>query len=189
MDADGQSFLVHDFQSLESFEYYGREHLLHFPNSSNLRIGNDTTFVPSYTSRFGGATRRLDRSDVPGEPLPGAPLSEFERKGVVFVAHHMNRSGSRGPDGVPWTQDHMLLKAFRSPAVLGLEFWNEAHDFGPEFAATISAGQRRGLGVFLGQEIGTSGMKCFRPEALNRLKRLLFSWRGFWGGPAAKGIP
>jgi hypothetical protein len=182
LDADGQSFLVHDFQSLESFEYYGREHLLHFPNSSNLRIGNDTTFVASYTSRFGGATRRLDRSDVPGEPSREPLLSEFERKGVVFVAHHMNRSGSRGPDGVPWTQDHMLLKAFRSPAVLGLEFWNEdtrfrtrvcSHDF-----CRPSGGD---LGVFLGQETGYERNEVLKAGSFNPIEESIIQFASLFG--------
>src|ERR1041384_686487 len=59
------SLLVRDFQSLESFQFYGREHLVYFPNSSNLFVGSETPFVPSHTSRFGGATRRLDSSFFP----------------------------------------------------------------------------------------------------------------------------
>lgn len=136
---DGESVLVRDFQSLSSFQFYGREHMVYFPNSAALNLGDETTFIPSRTSRFGGATRRLDNSFVPSANPTAPLLPEIERKGVVFIAHHLNAgSGSRGPDGVPWTTDHMLLKAYRSPAVLGLEFWNEdtrnrtrvcSHDF------------------------------------------------------------
>jgi hypothetical protein len=135
---DGDTYLVRDFQGISSFEYFGREHMVYFPNSSNRIVGAETTFIPSYTSRFGGATRRLDSASVPsGNPIPPL-LPEIERKGVAFVAHHLNASGgANGPGGPPWT-DAMLLKAFRSPAVLGLEFWNEnsrnrtpvcSHDF------------------------------------------------------------
>ncbi len=120
LEPAGSSYLVHDFQGVASLEYYGREHLVYFPNVSDLQTGGETSFIESRTSKFGGATRRLD-SDL---------LPEFERKGVVFVAHHLNGgNGTPGPNGVPWTRDHMLLKAFRSPAVLGLEFWNEDKRF------------------------------------------------------------
>jgi hypothetical protein len=124
MDLVGDVYLIHDFQSLDSYHLYGREHLVYFPRTSANRIGGESTFVPSFTSEFGGATRRLDAAHNGKEAL----LPEIERKGVAFLAHHMNTvgaKGSRGPDGVPWTLDHMLLKAFRSPAILGLQFWNE----------------------------------------------------------------
>lgn len=83
-------------------------------------------FVASMTGPYGGARRRLRVDRVEGsEVLPGV-LPDVERKrGSVFLAHHNNASGgSSGPDGVPWTAQ-MLQQAFESPAVLGLEFWNE----------------------------------------------------------------
>jgi hypothetical protein len=75
---DLESFLVQDFQGVDSFQYFGREHLVYFPNSAALRVGNETSFVPSYTSKYGGATRRLDSSNVPGEPKREPLLREFE---------------------------------------------------------------------------------------------------------------
>lgn len=123
----GDAYLVRDFQGLDTYGLYGREHLVYFPASSTLDLPNgDTTFISSSSSKFGGATRRLDAFHKGKAPL----LPEIERKGIAFVAHHLNAgSGGRGPDASPWTLDHMLLKAFRSPAILGLEFWNEDSRF------------------------------------------------------------
>ncbi|MHC1766530.1 MAG: hypothetical protein AB9869_19875 [Verrucomicrobiia bacterium] len=116
-------YLVKDFQGLDNYSLYGREHMVYFPASSALHVGNETTFIPSYTSKYGGATRRLDAPHMDKEAL----LPEIERKGFAYVAHHLNACGtcSNGPDGVPWTLDHLLMKALRSPAILGLQFWNE----------------------------------------------------------------
>ena len=120
----GDSYLIHDFQALDRYNFYGREHLVYFPASSALNLpSGESSFIPSYTSSYGGATRRLDVAHLGESPL----LPEIERKGFAFAAHHLNpcQDCGRGPEGVPWTLDHMLLKAFRSPAILGLEFWNE----------------------------------------------------------------
>ncbi len=123
--ADG--YLLRDFQGLETIAY-GREHLVYFPNRSALHVTNgsppatESTFIPSSTGKYGGATRRL------ADPRAGSPplLPEIERKGVAFVAHHLNACNdcSNGPDGFPWT-GYLLNKAWSSPAILGLEFWNE----------------------------------------------------------------
>jgi hypothetical protein len=53
-------------------------------------------------------------------------LPEIEEKGYAFIAHHIiaPESGTPGPDGPPWSE-YMLRKAWASPAVLGLQFWNE----------------------------------------------------------------
>lgn len=144
LQRSGDSYLVHDFQSLESFQFFGRQHLLYFPSSSDLQVGNSTSFIPSRTSFFGGATRRLENDLLP----------EFERKGVVFVAHHLNGSGSRGPDGVPWTTDHMLLKAFKSSAVLGMEFWNEDSHYHTKICSHDFCRPDEGNGIFSGAEYG-----------------------------------
>jgi hypothetical protein len=158
-EAAGDALLVRDFQGLDTYDLYGRGHLIYFPQTSQLVIEtnivvtydfppyydehpealpddgslppgtltiteeiHESSFIASNTSKYGGATRRLDAWHQDRPPL----LPEIEKKGVAFVAHHLNAGdGGRGPDGVPWTLDHMLLKAFRSPAILGLEFWNE----------------------------------------------------------------
>jgi len=121
-ESSGDAVLVHDFQGLDTYNLYGRGHLVYFPATSILDPFKESPFIPSYTSKYGGATRRLDATHQGRAAL----LPEIERKGIAFVAHHLNAGeGGRGPDGAPWTLDHMLLKAFRSPAILGLEFWNE----------------------------------------------------------------
>jgi hypothetical protein len=54
----GDSYLVHNFQGVDSFEFYGREHLVYFPNRSALKVGSETSFVPSYTSPDSHALNR-----------------------------------------------------------------------------------------------------------------------------------
>ncbi len=172
---DAESALVNDFQSLESFQFFGRQHLVYFPNTSAPTVGNESAFIPSQTSRFGGATRRLDSafsvSGSTGQPL----LPEVERKGVVFIAHHLNASsGGRGPDSVPWTTDHMLLKGFRSPAVLGLEFWNEDVRFRTRVCSHDFCRPNGGdLGTFLGQERGYERNEKLQASSANPLEDLL----------------
>lgn len=147
-EAAGDAMLIHDFQGLDTYDLYGREHLVYFPSSSKLDVRTGgTTFIPSFTSRFGGATRRLDAWHKGKAPL----LPEIEQKGFAFVAHHLNAgSGGRGPEGAPWTMDHMLLKAFKSRAILGLEFWNEDSRFTTRIC---SHGFCKDDG-FLGSELG-----------------------------------
>ena len=126
----------------------------------------------------GGWTGRT----FPGEPSREPLLSEFERKGVVFVAHHMNQSGSRGPDGVPWTQDHMLLKAFRSPAVLGLEFWNEDTRFRTRVCSHDFCRPNGGdLGVFLGQETGYERNEVLQAGSFNPLEAAVIQFARIFG--------
>jgi hypothetical protein len=107
--------LVRDIQG--DSHGFGREHLVYLPRSSS-----DTgAFIPSNTSEFGGATRRLAEA-YDGE---AALLPDIEAHGYAFLAHHLNTStGGRGPGGPPWSE-FMLEKAWRSPAILGLQFWNE----------------------------------------------------------------
>jgi hypothetical protein len=113
--SDG-AFLVKDVQGLNEFEY-GREHLVYFPKNGR----NPFAFVASETGKYGGGGRRLDAQHGHHGPL----LPEIEQKGVAFVAHPLNDGKpDQGPDAVPWGT-FMLEKAWRSPAVLGLEFWNE----------------------------------------------------------------
>ncbi|MEA3276475.1 MAG: hypothetical protein U9Q81_14545, partial [Pseudomonadota bacterium] len=101
---------------LVSSGFYGRQHLLHLPDDPN----RTNAFIPSNTSKYGGATRRL------GEMLD----LEFDQrgKGYTFLAHPVARSsgkgiGRLGPDLVPYTEAQ-LRDAFASPYVLGLQIWN-----------------------------------------------------------------
>lgn len=78
-------------------------------------------FISSETGKYGGASRRLAYEHNLRRPL----LDEIEEKGYAFLAHPLNApKGSNGPDGPPWSR-HMLDQAWRSPAILGLQFWNE----------------------------------------------------------------
>src|SRR6185295_9418090 len=75
-------------------------------------------WIASDTTRFGGGGKRLE--DV---------LREVEsNRGYAFLAHPLvnGHPGGPGPDVVPYS-DAALDRAFRSPAILGLEFWNEDH--------------------------------------------------------------
>lgn len=178
--AEDDSYLVRDFQSLDAFQFYGRGHLVYFPNSSNLMVGSETAFIPSHTSRFGGATRRLDSSWVPSANPTAPLLPEIERKGVVFIAHHLNAgSGGRGPDGVPWTTDHMLLKAFRSPAVLGLEFWNENNRNRTRICSHEFCRDSRG---YAGRELGYERHETLEADSNNPIEDLVIGLVKLLGG-------
>ena len=82
---------------------------------------SNSAFVASNTGPFGGAKRRLNHWVGLNPPM----LPELEWKGYSFVAHHLNApAGGQGPNGPPWSRN-MLRAAWESPAVLGLQFWNE----------------------------------------------------------------
>ena len=124
----GDTFLIRDVQGLNEY-FYGREHLVYFPKSSRRTVSvstgeftfEDTAFVSSSTGLYGGAQRRL----AAAHSGKRAMLPEIEAKGFAFIAHHLNApSGSPGPDGPPWSA-HMLETAWRSPGILGLQFWNQ----------------------------------------------------------------
>jgi hypothetical protein len=104
-----------------------RQHLVYFPRSDAV---NRTGFVASNTTAFGGASRRLE--DV---------IAEIEEKGVAFLAHPVvgQRPGSiAAPDIVPYSR-RALNRAWKSPAMLGLQFWNEdAHVRSPRRDSTNS---------------------------------------------------
>ncbi len=118
----GNRSLLYDVQGPESgrllsSRFYGRQHLLHLPvDGTNARA-----FIPSNTSKYGGATRRL------GEILD-VELAQ-RRKGYIFLAHpfqHEEGDGMNrlGPDLWPYSPAQ-LEDAFASPYVLGLQIWNE----------------------------------------------------------------
>lgn len=116
VSAGDDVYMIRDVQGLNQLEY-GREHMVYLPDPDR-----PDAFVASSTGPYGGATRRLSVYGLGGRGL----LPEVQEKsGSVFLAHHLNApGGSVGPDGPPWSE-HMLDQAFASPAVLGLEFWNE----------------------------------------------------------------
>ena len=95
---------------------FGRHHIVYLP-----RNAQDTgAFVSSDTGSYGGASRRF--KDL---------KPELEGHGYFFAAHpvyHFERGDDfmtdPGPTDIPWT-DHLYDQVWRSPAWLGLQFWNE----------------------------------------------------------------
>jgi|GEM_PF-2313632 len=114
--------LVRDVQGpsggrLISTRFYGRQHLLHLPDDA----ARADAFIPSNTSRYGGATRRL-------KEILDLELGQ-RAKGFIFLAHPLARAsgsgaGRLGPDLVPYS-DAEYRDAFASPHFLGLQIWNE----------------------------------------------------------------
>lgn len=104
--------LVDDVQAL-SIDF-GRHHIVYLP-----RTPDRDAFVRSDTGNYGGAHRRFKQL-----------RPEIEAHGYFFAAHsfsHYERDGfltDPGPTDIPW-QDHMYDQVWRSPAFLGLQFWNE----------------------------------------------------------------
>ena len=93
--------------------YPSRQHIVYFPVDASLRV---TGWIGSDTGRFGGASKRLQNI-----------VGEIEANGFAFLAHPVEESepGSiAGPDIVPYS-DTALTRAWSSPAILGLQFWNE----------------------------------------------------------------
>jgi hypothetical protein len=109
------SYQVYDQQGipLRPETHPTRQHIVYFPASTS---DNAAGFVSSSTGPYGGASKRLPQV-----------ISEIERGGVAFLAHPLEESspgGPIGPDIVPYS-DLQLTDAWRSEAILGLEFWNE----------------------------------------------------------------
>jgi hypothetical protein len=90
-----------------------RQHIVYFPSDAQLGAQG---FVSSDTGRFGGGGKRLQ--DV---------INEIQVGGFAFLAHPVDgpRPGSAaGPDIIPYS-DRALDRAWASPAILGLQLWNE----------------------------------------------------------------
>jgi hypothetical protein len=134
-------YLIRDIQGLNEADY-GRLHLVYLPKKPDK-----AAFVPSDTGKYGGAGRRLADSHR-GKP---SVLSDIERHGYAFIAHHMSapNPGTEGPDGVPWSE-HLLRKAWASRAILGLEFWNENTRLKDKLQSADEVGYGRNEGA-LGQ--------------------------------------
>ncbi len=114
--SDPGRWTVKDIQGFGEHQN-ARQHLVHLPFDPS----RDDTFVSSDSGKFGGGGRRL--KNVLREDY------EQRNKGLIFLAHPVdaargNGIGRLGPDIVPYS-NLQLLTAFESPAVLGLELWNE----------------------------------------------------------------
>lgn len=106
---------VYDLQGLPKMaeQFPARQHMVYFPTSSSLGAEG---FIASDTGPYGGARKPIVNM-----------LREVERGGYAFLAHPMS-SAKPGdpisPDIVPYS-DLELTDAWKSAAVLGLQFWNE----------------------------------------------------------------
>jgi hypothetical protein len=93
--------------------YPSRQHIVYFPVDAGL---SSAGWIGSDTGLFGGAGKRLQQV-----------IGEIEANGFAFLAHPVEEPepGSiQGPDVVPYS-DAALTRAWSSPAILGLQFWNE----------------------------------------------------------------
>lgn len=90
-----------------------RQHMVYFPFDTTP--GNATGFVSSQSTKFGGGSKKVE--DL---------VQDIARKGRAFLAHPLasQKPGGAGPDMVPYSESS-LDTAWRSPAILGLQFWNE----------------------------------------------------------------
>jgi hypothetical protein len=94
-----------------------RQHIVYFPNGA---AANGQGWIGSDTGVFGGASKKL--ADV---------IREIEAGGFAFLAHPLlsEKPGKEVGDDIapaeaPYSEA-ALTRAWRSPAILGLEFWNE----------------------------------------------------------------
>lgn len=124
---EGGRYKLKDMQGLGDVSFYARQHMVHLPFDPARVDG----FVPSDTSEWGGATRRLYSFDPQSGVHGGVLYDEYEvlHKGYAFLAHPVAGSygktlGRLGPDIIPYS-DVQLRTAFESSAVLGLQLWNE----------------------------------------------------------------
>ncbi len=115
---EGLAKIVNAFAPDGTKPFGSRQHIVYMP--FNAAGGTPTTrdhrgFISSATSKFGGGTRRLEEV-----------AREMETKGIGFLAHPLisRGPGGPGPDVIPYSQK-ALDRAWSSPAILGLQFWNE----------------------------------------------------------------
>jgi hypothetical protein len=116
--AEGGRYLLKDIQGVGD-QWFARQHMVFLP-TDGTRADH---FVSSRTQLFGGANERL--KDI----LSPTHWNTMVGKGVAFLAHPVdaargNGMGRLGPDIVPYS-DVQLRTAFNSPAILGLQLWNE----------------------------------------------------------------
>jgi hypothetical protein len=119
LDSVTGRYWVHDIQGLGDDSYFSRQHMVYLPVDGT----SDDAFVTGDTSLFGGAHEHL--SDL----LRPDYFNTIVGKGYAFLAHPAdaasgNGVGRLGPDIVPYS-DVQLRTAFESPAILGLQLWNE----------------------------------------------------------------
>jgi hypothetical protein len=116
--SEGGRYLVKDIDGLLE-RWYARQHMVYLPTDGT----NVNGFVSSRTTTYGGGSQRLK------DLLTPTYWNTMIGKGYGFLAHPVSAtSGSDpsrlGPDMIPYS-DVQLRTAFESPAMLGLELWNE----------------------------------------------------------------
>ncbi len=114
----GEAYLLKDIQGLNDF-FHARQHLIYLPG----RHDDPNAFVSSRTGKYGGGGRLLFREY---EGLSGIVPSIEARGGAFFIAHPLDSAGkgTKGPDLAPYSE-YQLRELLKSPAFLGLQFWNE----------------------------------------------------------------
>jgi hypothetical protein len=109
-----EAYFVYDEQgAVTSDPEPSRQHVVYFPLDASL---SGAGFIGSNTEKFGGASKSIQKI-----------AGEIEGGGFAFLAHPVEdpEPGSKkGPDVIPYS-DLALTRAWSSPAILGLEFWNE----------------------------------------------------------------
>jgi hypothetical protein len=116
---DATTVTLKDLQGVNNKHYHARQHIIYLPGSQDDEQG----FVASNTEEYGGGSRSLFRYRATSDPV----VPQIESKdGSFFIAHPLdsNSRGSAGPDLVPYS-DYQLRSLMKSPAFLGLQFWNE----------------------------------------------------------------
>lgn len=116
--SEGGRYLIKDIQGLAD-QYFARQHMVYLPTDGTRA----DAFVSSRTQLFGGANERLKSL------LDRNHWNTLIGKGVAFLAHPVDAArgdgmGRLGPDIIPFS-DVQLKTAFDSPAILGLQLWNE----------------------------------------------------------------
>ncbi|WP_146909133.1 hypothetical protein [Arenimonas daejeonensis] len=164
------AMILKDVQGINEY-HPARAHMVYLPATA----ANPDAFVSSRTGRFGGGSRQMTRGD-------DALLPEIESgKGHVFLAHPLpmghcfgrapDMSGGPGPDVVPYTPT-MLDQAFRSPAVLGLQLWNEDH----RMMNRKGDGQTREVGFHSDDDDGGYGFRNNSPSGFETRTFELQPW-------------
>lgn len=162
--------ILKDIQGIDEY-HPARAHMVYLPATA----ANPDAFVSSRTGRFGGGSRQMSRG---GDAL----LPEVESgKGYVFLAHPVpmgscsggppGMMGNEGPDVVPYTET-MLDQAFRSPAVLGLQLWNEDH----RMMNRKGDGQMRETGFHSDDDDGGRGFRNSAPKGFEARAFELQPW-------------
>lgn len=166
--------ILKDVQGYDSI-HPARAHMVYFPRDYQ----DAGAFVASRTGVYGGASRHLTVGNDP--ILPELEADGRRPKGYTFLAHPVpagscdgggpNLRGNQGPDVVPYS-DLMYDQAFRSRAVLGLQFWNE--DI--RMRTATDTGTAREMGYESSTGAGDHGLRNDEPKGFVTGKFEMYPW-------------